>query len=273
MSFDSREFSIAQGIPVRLYRFHRGVTLWLYCTADRNIELGVQTFRSVLGGISDSGIQQTGDAKSDGLTITAPASLDVVQPFRAFPPSDPIGLSVFDMHYGDTEARLAGSYRISSVGFPALDRCKIKCVTRDSEMGEPGLLDAYMRTCTAVLGDRRCKVDLESYRVDLSIDSRNGLSVFSSDLSDYPAGWFTGGYVAWAVGGGEFDRRFIDRHISNELQLLGGTVGIPPAAQLRAYPGCDFLASTCHSKFGNSLNNRGIPHLQLDSPFDGNQVW
>lgn len=273
MTFDSREFSLDQGQPIRLYNFARGVIRWQYCTADRDITWNNQLFRPVRGGISDNGIRYSGDARADMLIITAPADISLVQPWRARAPSDQIGLTVYDMHYLEPQARLAWSGRISAVNWPALDRCRISCVSRDAELGEPGLADPYCRTCTAVLGDERCGVDLNPLRVDAQIQSITGSSVHSPAVVGYPDGWFTAGYIEWPIGSGEYERRHIDRHVGTELRLLSGTAGVPPSGTIRVYPGCDFLLSTCHEKFDNSDNHRGIPNLEGRSPFDGESVW
>lgn len=273
MSFDQREGSLSLGQPVRLYQFSRGVIRWLYNTSDRDITHNNQLYRSLAGGITDRGIQQSGDAKADGLTITAPADISVAQQFRSFPPSERIELSMFDMHYGDTEARLAWIGRVASVNWPSLNSCKIVCVTRDAEMSEPGLTDVYSRMCTARLGDNRCGVDLNAYRVSTTLQAQDGQTVSAPAFSGYPDGWFTAGWVEWSVGSGEYDKRHIEQHIGNDLQLLGGTAGIPAGATVRVYPGCDFLAGTCHDKFGNLDNMRAIPNLEGKSPFDGDQVW
>lgn len=273
MSFDSREQSLAAGQPLRLYRFSRGVLRWLYNSSDRDITLGSEVYRSVRGGLSDNGIQQSGDSAQDEFVITAPGDLEVAQLYRIFPPSEEVALAVFDMHYGDSEALASWAGSIATVNWPQPDRCKIACLSLEASMEQPGLVDTYSRSCTAVLGDTQCRVDLNGYRVTATPQSRDGLSVFSGTFAGYPDGWFTAGYVEWPVGSGEYDRRHIEAHSGAELRLLGGTGGIPLATELRVYPGCDFLIGTCDAKFGNSLNFRGQPHLQGESPFDGNQVW
>lgn len=273
MSFDSREQSLATGQPVRLYKFSRGALRWLYNSSDRDIALGSEIYRSVRGGISDSGILQSGDTQQDEFVITAPGDLEVAQLYRTFPPSEEVALAVFDMHYGDVDVLASWAGSIATVNWPAPDRCKINCLSLEASMERPGLVDTYSRSCTAVLGDTQCRVDLNLYRVTTALQSVTGASVFSGTFAGYPDGYFTAGYVEWSVGSGEYDRRHIEAHGGSELRLLGGTAGIPSNAELRIYPGCDFLIGTCNGKFGNSINFRGEPHLQGESPFDGNQVW
>ncbi|MCP8465185.1 phage BR0599 family protein [Pseudomonas sp. ZM23] len=273
MSFDNRERSLASGQPVRLYQFQRGVLRWTYTSGDRDITWNNQIFRSVPGGISDSGITQSGDPQADRFVIEAPADLDVAQQYRGRPPSDEVALTVFDLHYGDNEALVSLAGSIAAVNWPRIDTVRITCLSIEASMERPGLSDTYGRTCRAVLGDTRCKVALASYRVDAQIQSRTGTTLSAAAVAGYPDGWFTAGYVEWSAGGGNFDRRHIERHQGTDLAILGGTAGMPVAGAVRVYPGCDFLIETCHSKFNNTPNFRGINKLQGESPFDGNQVW
>ncbi|CDM42380.1 phage BR0599 family protein [Ectopseudomonas oleovorans] len=273
MSSASRELSLADGQPIRLYQFSRGVLRWSYTSADRNITYNNQVFRSVRGGIGDPGIIQSGDPQADRLVITAPADLEVALLYKGAPPSDEIGLTVFDLHYGEADAWVSWAGSIATVNWPALDRCRITCLSIEASMDAPGLTDVYSRTCTAVLGDTECKVDLNQYRVTTNLQSMTGASVFSGTFAEYPDGWFSGGHIEWPIGSGEYDRRHIERHIGSELLLLGGTAGVPPGGSVRTYPGCDGLDTTCAGKFSNIDNMRAQPHLQGSSPFDGNQVW
>lgn len=273
MSFDLREQSLADGQPVRLYQFSRGILRFSYNSSDRDITYNNEVFRALLGGIKDSGITQSGDAEADKFVITAPADIDVAQPWRGFPPSDEYGLVVFDMHYGEGEALVSWTGSIATINWPKLDTCTITCMSLESTMARPGLTDCYSRSCTTFLGSPDCKVDLSSFRVVASIQSIDGATVSSGAVAAFPDGWFTAGYAEWPAGSGNYDRRFIERHSGSDLVFLGGTAGMPTSGSLRVYPGCDFLFGTCQDKFENGENFRGQNKLQGTSPFDGDQVW
>ncbi|MDH1211147.1 phage BR0599 family protein [Pseudomonas chengduensis] len=273
MSFDSREFSQADGAPIRLYEFSRGVLRWLYNSCDRDIAVSTQVFRTLRGGISDNGIRQSGVSKQDNLVITAPADIEVAQPWRDGRPSAEIYLRVRDMHYGDGEivSRFTGS--IASVKWPRLDSCTITCQDIESSMDRPGLIDTYSRTCTTTLYSLQCGVDRNFHRVETTIQSLDGLAISSGAFASYPNGWFNGGYVEWPIGSGEYDSRHIETHAGSVLRLLGGTAGLAASQAIRVYPGCDFLAGTCNTKFDNLPNLRAVPHMDGKSPFDGEQVF
>ena len=273
MSFDSREFSLANAQPVRLYRFSRGALEWRYNTSDRAITHDGQVYETVLGGISDNGIRMSGDPQADMLIIMGPADLSVAELFRGSAPSDSIDLVVFDTHYSEPEARLSWRGSIASVDWPTLNSCRISCQSMDVQMQQPGLTMTYSRGCTAVLGDGRCKVNLSTLRQVITDQAVDSVKITSGTVAQFYDDWFTGGYVEWPVGGGQFDRRHIERHTGSQLVMLGGTWGVPATGELRVYPGCDFLIGTCANKFNNTANFRGIPHLQGSSPFDGDSPF
>lgn len=273
MSFDARERSLADGQPVRLYQFTRGVVRWAYNSSDRDVEYRNQVFRSLRGGIVDDGIIQSGDPQADKFIVTAPADLEVARLYRGAPPSDEVSLTVLDMHFGDTDAAVSWVGVISDVDWPQSDRCRIACLSEEVLMDQPGLTDTYCRTCTAMLGDVRCKVDMNRHRFEVTPQSISARAVTNGAFAAYADGWFSAGYVEWALGDGNYDRRHIERHLGSDLMILGGTRGIPSGTLLRVYPGCDFLIETCQGKFGNQDNFRGINKLQGKSPFDGDQVW
>lgn len=273
MSFDSREQSLALGQPVRLYQFSRGVFRWSYNTSDRDITWNNAIFKSLRGGITDSGIIQSGDPESDTLTITAPADMEVAKLYRGVPPSDEINLVVYDLHWGDSDVLVSWMGTVAGVNWPKVDTATITCLSEEAGMEQPGLTDTYSRTCLAVLGDPWCGVDLNAYRVTVQIQSISGTTVSAGGAAAYPDGWFTGGFVEWSVGDGNYDRRHIERHQGGDLDMLAGTSGMPSSGVLRIYPGCDFMITTCDSKYGNRLRFRGEAQLQGSSPYDGNQVW
>ncbi len=109
MSFNSRESSLADGQPVRLYQFSRGAIRWSYNSSDRDITYQNQVFRTVPGGITDNGINTS------------------------------------------------------------------------------------CRTCTATLGDHRCKVNLIPYRVTLTPQIVSAWVISSGVVAGYADDWFTGG--------------------------------------------------------------------------------
>ena len=227
MSFDTRERSLATAQPVRLYQFARGTLRWSYCSADRAITFQGSTYKAIA--ISDDGVRLTGETSADLLTITGPASLEVAQLFRAAPPSAEIALTLRDYHYGESDvaasARVAWVGSVAGVRWPQADRCAIACQSISASMQRPGLRLTWERTCPHTIYDRRCGVDRNAFAVAAAVQTLTGAVISSGALAGRADGYFGGGFVEWAVGGGELERRGIEVHTGNDLALLGGHAG------------------------------------------------
>ena len=270
MSYDVRERSLADGQPIRLYEFKRGVLRWLYNSSDRDITHNSQIFRTVRGGMVDDGIRQSGEAEVDTLVITAPGLLEVAQFYRGVPPSAEIDLVVWDMHAGETQVLVSWMGTIKGVKWPQLDRCDIAARTFEASLDDMGLAETWTRSCTHTIYSLACGVDRNGFKVEVAIQSMTGLSLSSGPLASFANGWFAGGFIEWPIGSGEFERRAIETHVGSVLQLLGGTAGLVNGQTVFAFPGCDGLIPTCKDKFANHLQYGGVPRLAGDSPFDGN---
>lgn len=271
MTHDLRERSRADGQPIRLYDFQRGVLRWTYCGADRDIAYGGLTY--LAKAINDDGIRQSGETSADALTITAPWDIEVVRPFRGVPPSAEIGVTVRDMHYGETEAIVSWVGSISTVKRPAPNKCEIVCQSLSASMDRSGLTLSWSRNCPFNVFDASCKADRNAYKVAATVQDLTGAAVSSGTFASRPDGWFSGGYIEWDIGSGEIERRGIEDHAGSTLNLLGGSDGVSLGLAVTAYPGCSRVIQVCNDKFNNSINYGGIWHMPGKSPFDGTPIF
>lgn len=273
MTFSARENSLANAQPIRLYQFTRGVVQWCYASCDRDVSHLSHIYAALAGGISDDGISQGGEASTQNVKITAPASLPVAQLFRGIPPSDVIDVAIFDRHYGETEYRASWIGEIQQVTFPAVDRCQIICSPESVSMQGQGLRLRWERPCPHCVYERGCTVDRELFRVNGTIIATDGATIDASAFSGYPVGYFNAGYIEWPLGDGNYERRAIEAHSGTELTIFGGTSGLPLGQALAAFPGCDQTPTMCQTRFNNYLNYGGFPSMPGRSPFDGNPVF
>jgi uncharacterized phage protein (TIGR02218 family) len=126
----------------------------------------------------------------------------------------------------------------------------------------------YQYGCDAELGDARCGVNLElpSYKGAGTITAVENASLVVSGVNAFSSGWFTRGTITWTAGVNA------GRVVSVRTHRLQGTLArinlwatlpftaaIGDAVTLRA--GCDKQLATCKSKFANTANHRGFPHM------------
>jgi uncharacterized phage protein (TIGR02218 family) len=126
------------------------------------------------------------------------------------------------------------------------------------------------RTCSADLGDHRCRVDMEAAgRTAIAevLAAPSGPALVVSGLESYPTGWFDngrlrvlGGVAAGLVGA----VRSVTSRPTGDVQVeLWQRLGAAPAIgdRLLLEAGCDKRAETCRLKFANFMNFRGFPHV------------
>lgn len=269
MSFDAIEVALDLGQPIRLYKFTRGVITWAYNSSDRDVTYFGVIYKTLQGGITDSGIRQTGQGDSDALEITAAADIEVAQLFRSVGPASPIEITITDIHAGDyTDAIIVYMGSINAVKFPAENRCTIICNTDDAGLDQTGLRLTWARGCPHTHYGRGCLVNREAYKVNGAIAALDGAGITVTAAAAFSDDYFAGGYIEWSVGSAQFDQRGIESHTGSNLVLLGGTSGLTLALDIALFPGCDHSIQTCKDKFDNVLNYGGHPHQPGYSPFD-----
>ena len=127
----------------------------------------------------------------------------------------------------------------------------------------------YRATCSADLGDDKCRVDLTSpaFRATGVVAATDGaLGLSTNSLGTYADGWFTGGKLTWTGGANNGLAVEIKAHRS-----VGGVVELDlwqrapnPIVAGDAFTvtaGCDKRLTTCREKFANVVNHRGFPHM------------
>lgn len=126
--------------------------------------------------------------------------------------------------------------------------------------------ELYAQQCRARLGDARCKFDLEAVKVAVEIDTieDSGYSFTAADMIGKTTDYYKFGNVLWATGlnAGLTDEIKANVNASGKVTLIlyprnpmvVGDTG-------HVYPGCDYLVSTCKTKFDNLNNFRGEPYV------------
>jgi len=127
----------------------------------------------------------------------------------------------------------------------------------------------YQSGCDTLVGSTRCGINIEdaAYKGAAQVVSVTGrFSISVSGLSGFATGWFTRGKTLWNSG-----KRSQLSDAVNSHSLDGGIVSLTFADpvgdwvatgdMLSVFVGCNRLFSTCKSKFSNSANFQGFPHI------------
>jgi uncharacterized phage protein (TIGR02218 family) len=127
----------------------------------------------------------------------------------------------------------------------------------------------YMATCSADLGDTRCKVDLDdpAFRGVGTVAALRATSAFiATGLSAFEDGWFTAGKLTWTTGPNAGlavevkSHRLDDADVILTLwQAMPEPLSVEDTFVVTA--GCDKRFATCRERFDNVVNFRGFPHI------------
>jgi len=271
MSYDSIERSNEHGEPVALYEFTFGTASWKYSSDDEDTFLGEE--RYIATPISDSGVEQSGDASSDEMTVKLSKNLPVAMMLNGQPPSEKVWLQIRRIHRGETEAPIVWvGYAVSCKQIDtAAVEISMKMLT--SGFNRNGLRLSWGRQCPHALYDISCRVPKASYGVTFQIDNIDGNTIWSSDIAGLPFTYFANGFFEWPRFPGAIERRGIENHFGTGFTIFGTRVGLKPGDLITAYPGCSRTREDCKNKFNNLSNFGGIPHMPGRSPFQGDPVF
>ncbi len=127
---------------------------------------------------------------------------------------------------------------------------------------------SYLRSCSAVLGDDRCAVNLASatFRHSTSIISVTDSRTFVVSAGSYDDKWFeqgkltvNSGSASGLTGAVKHDVRTGSHRRVTLWHPIRAEIISGDAVQLDA--GCDKRAATCRVKFGNLVNFQGFPDM------------
>ncbi|HHN67175.1 MAG TPA: DUF2163 domain-containing protein [Thermopetrobacter sp.] len=123
----------------------------------------------------------------------------------------------------------------------------------------------YSRLCDAVLGDARCKVDLNAaaYRATGQIDAVVDERTFTVNaVGGFADGFFSGGVLTFSSGVNAGYQAEVKHHAGDTLILWRPPPATPAVGDsVIVTAGCDKRFATCRDKFANAVNFRGFPHM------------
>ncbi|HHW3185042.1 phage BR0599 family protein [Proteus mirabilis] len=271
MAYNQLEISTDDGQPIYLYEFRLNDNYWRYTSAKKDIQMLGQTWLGTP--MEDDGIRQTSDAQSDSLTILMPQSAVIVDLFRGTPPINAVTLKIRRFHRGDTEAAVCYVGEVLQLDTANAAAAKITCNTLSASMEQNGLRLAWSRSCPHALYNSSCGVNPADFMVEATIQSVGSNNIMSKDLAPYGESYFAGGYIEWVDKLRGVERRAIQAHSYDSIEIFGTVGGITGGMIIKVFPGCPRTVASCRDKFNNLANYGGIPSMPGRSPFDGNPVY
>lgn len=273
MTYNARETSADLGAPFEIYEFIRGVQRWRYTSADRTIVWNLNSYPPLA--ISRSAIEVGQEIARQGLRISVPRDIPVIDSFRTSAPSDPIVVNIWQSHQGDPDAEFVVVWqgRILGVDWQGVE-AQIQCESVFTSLRRAGLRRAWQRLCPHVLYGSECKVVRTSFQVSAILSAVSGAVLTSSAFGASGAGYFNGGFVEFVTPDAVTERRPIVAHGTNDVTLDRAIPGVAVGSTVVAFPGCDHTtgAAGC-GRFNNILNYGGTPYIPTKNPFEGDPIY
>lgn len=127
----------------------------------------------------------------------------------------------------------------------------------------------YTATCSADLGDARCRADLSHparHGEGVVVDVIATAGFVASGLGAFAAGLFNAGKLTWTSGANVGLAMEIKEHRveSGGVRIVLWQAMAEPIAPGDAFTltaGCDKRFATCRDRFANAINFRGFPHI------------
>lgn len=288
MTFDQREVSTQDGVPIALYEFSQAFVdlgdgthvgrIWRYNTSDRPITFGVDLAGNPLvwlpETISDAGVTLAGGSEMNEITITVPYGNPVSNLFTGTPSSNQVKVSIRRIHYEDDEAPLYWMGYISSRKVPQDGQADLLCNSIIASFSVTGLRMAYTRECPLVLYGTQCK--LVPNFVSALVTATTGNTITAAEFAGISDGVnnLDGGTLAWILDDGSqlTERRGISAHHGDTVSLLTATDGVTAGMTVFVATGCNHARTGCNAH-NNLPRYGGFAHLPGKSPFDGDPVF
>jgi uncharacterized phage protein (TIGR02218 family) len=271
VAFEDYEVSVQAGAPVELYEFSSAGAFLRYTSAARDLE--IDSVDWVAAALSRSEVEETADIAKSSLSITCPPDFAVSELFSVAPPDEVITLTVYRTQSADlSDKQVIWAGRVLNASWSS-GKSELTCESVFTSLKRPGLRRLYGRNCQHALYGLECGVSQITFRVPVTLDTIDGITMLSPDFASFADGYFSGGKVEWVDGGGVTRRRGIKTHVGNTATITHPFTDIANGAAVFAFPGCDHTLATCDTKFSNSLNHGGFPTMGGKNPFGQSSVF
>lgn len=249
MTSEARERSWDQGEPVMFFRFARRTVVWCYTSSDREEVLGGDTYTPAA--IERGRIRQGGERNKLSVTVTLPSTLPVADNWRPYPPSDPIVLTIFVRHAGETDAIAEWVGRVVGPKFdgPTLSLTGEPTTTTSRREGN---LRVWQRGCGLVLysqGEGMCNLATESIPVAAVLSAAEGVSVSAPQFAAVPRS-LAGGRLEWRDVADELQQIAIVAHAGESITLADASADLVVGLAVTAHAPALWMEATVEAVDG-----------------------
>lgn len=264
--FAQRETSRTSGQPISLYKFSVGDSLYLYTSAEQPVDFSGGTYLPVP--INHGAISASGTLDKARLTVTTASSTDISELFRVYPPSEVVGLIIFQGHANDPDGQFvpAWSGRILGCSWGESNEVSLSAEPISTSLKRPGLRMPYQYGCPHALYGDQCRASKTAATLTVTAQSVNRSTV------TLPAGWsatpdkFVGGIAEWTESGRRAIRTILQVQAGQVLLLGGGSGDLTTGMTLTVAKGCNHQLDDCETVHNNVQNFGGCNWIPTENP-------
>lgn len=265
MTFAAIEETRSLGEPNTLFRFTIGTNVYAYTDSEDEITFASVTYQPIP--IDPDPINTSGTLDKSTLNVRMPRDTPVADLFRAFPPSEVVGLTIFQGHAGDAEYLAIWAGRVLSFKWEDSEAVA-ECEPVSTSMKRAGLRIRDQYQCMHALYGPSCKVNRAAFTVNATVLTiSNGRVTFADGWNgDMPESRFANGIIQWVNDGRSEQRQILKvSAANNRLQIAGILTGLAAGMTVALSRGCSHNMDNCN-EFANILNFGGAPFIPKTNP-------
>lgn len=261
MTYNADEASTYNGKPIELYEFVGTYKTYRYTSHNEDVVLGGETYTAVAIQRDRIKLAAVGGSNADlQIRMATKEALPTDYAFVIAPPD--LTLTLTRYHTPDDVV----TYWQGTVTAISVDGSTCT-LTSPSNAGRALVIEApnimCQTLCNHVLGNARCKVDLDALSVVSVISGWTANTITVASDGGKPDDYFAAGELVTAT-----ERRTIISHVGNVLTLNYPLKKHRIGTSVTLRPGCDHAYSgDCLTKFNNQVNFGGCPFIPTDNPF------
>lgn len=267
MTYASFAASTESGQPVELFAITLGASSYYYTSAEDSQTVGGITYLPLA--ITREKLSYTQESRANLMTLTLPSTEPFVRLFLLTIPGQRARVTIYQIQRQDTptpQAIFLFTGFVQSVTFESKSNtANIAVAPEGSALSRPVPRATYMSSCNNLLGDERCKVDLNAFKFVSTVTAVSGNTITVLGANAFPAGYFAAGECDTP---GALDRRLILAHTGSLVTLLLPFGVSPIGSTVTLFPGCGHDPDTCFTTFANTINYYGFFCIPHKNPFD-----
>ena len=269
MTYDAYDVSVESGDPIHLYQFTRSGQTWRFTDIARNYTALSETWSSV--SLKGGRIIASKDFQKSQVDLEFPITNEFAKKFLLETIIDRTALTIYRGYIGDPDQQFVVYWKGSVSGSKVNGKIiTLRCEHILSAMRQSGLRSLFQRNCRYTLYRRGCNLEIEDFAVSAGVSDIDGRTLVVSEAAYEADGWYAGGAIRAQDG----VLLYVESHVGDTLVLDFAYEGLEVSSgqDVKIYPGCNLLRTTCKDKFDNLDNFGGFPFIPTRNIFDGQVI-